>query len=131
MNNTRQASIDRDTPLRWLARLSSLAIDGVFLLILILAVTNEDQPQGPAIAVLALLVLVIVVSFASWRWEKAGGALVVAGGFCLGATAYWAQRAFGLGSSGLVGAFIYGAPFVFVGTLFWMSGERARAGAAK
>jgi hypothetical protein len=130
MNKPRHASIHRGTPLRWLVRLSSLAIDSAFLLILILAVTNEDKPQGPAIAVLALLALVIVASFAAWRSEKAGGALVVAGGFCLGVAAYGSQRALGLGSSGLVGAFLYGAPFVFVGIMFWISGERVRARAA-
>ena len=131
MNNTRHASTNRGTSLRWPARLSSLVINSVFLLILILAITNEDRPQGPAIAVLALLVLVMVASFTAWRWQKAGGGLVVAGGICLGVAAYLAQRAFGLGSSGLLGAFVYGAPFVFVGILFWISGEGARAGAAK
>ena len=127
MNNTEHASTNRRTSLRWLARLSSLVNNSVFLLIFVLAITNEDRPQGPAIAVLALLVLVIVVSFTAWRWEKTGGALVVVGGFCLAVTAYLAQRAFGFGSSGLLGAFVYGAPFAFVGILFWISGERAKA----
>jgi hypothetical protein len=131
MDSARQASTDTSTSLRWLARLSSLVIDSAFVLILILATTNEDKPHGSAIVVLALLVLVMVVSFTAWRWEKAGGALVVVGGLCLGVAALLAQRAFGLGSFGLLGAFVYGAPFVFVGFLFWMSGERARIGAAK
>jgi hypothetical protein len=129
MSDTRHVSTNTGTSLRWPARLSSLVVNSGFLLILILAVTNEDKPRGPAVSVLALLVLVMVVSFTAWRWEKLGGALVIVGGFCLGVAAYLAQRALGLGSSGLLGALVYGAPFVFLGILFWMAGERARAAA--
>jgi len=131
MNNIRCAFTSRSASLRRLARLSGLVINGVFLLIFILAVTNEDKPQGPAIAVLVLLVLVIVASFAAWRWGKAGGIPVVVGGLCLSVAVYLAQRAFGLGSSSLLGPLIYGTPFVFVGILFWMSGEKARSGTTK
>lgn len=109
----------------WMARLLSMVINSVFLLFLILAVTNEDKPQGPAISVLVLLVLTIGGSLAAWRWEKAGGALVVAGGLCLGVATYSASLAFGLGSTSYLPTFIYGAPFVVVGILFWISGTRA------
>ena len=36
----------------WAAQLASLVIESVFLLILCLAITNEDKPQGPAVVVL-------------------------------------------------------------------------------
>ena len=55
MNNIRSVPTNRDIPLRWMTRLLSLVINSVFLLILCLAVTNEDKPQGPAITVLVLL----------------------------------------------------------------------------
>lgn len=128
MNTIRRLPTSRGTLLDWTARLSSLVINAVFLLILCLAVTNEDKPQGPAVSVLVLLALTMAASFAAWRWKRAGGALVVAGGFCLGVATYLASLAFGLGSSGLLGAFLYGAPFVLVGILFWISGGRATDG---
>ena len=124
MNYTQGMPTSRAAVLGWMARLSSLVINSVFLLILCLAVTNEHKPQGPAVTVLVLLALTVAASFAAWRWERAGGALVVAGGFCLGVAAYSALLALGLGSFGLLGTFIYSAPFVLVGILFWISGGR-------
>ena len=124
MNDIGRVPTSRGAVLGWMARLSSLVINSVFLLILCLAVTNEDKPQGPAVTVLVLLALTVAASFAAWRWERAGGALIVAGGFCLGVATYSASLALGLGSSGLLGAFIYSAPFVLVGILFWISGGR-------
>ena len=124
MNDIGRVPTSRGAVLGWMARLSSLVINSVFLLILCLAVTNEDKPQGPAVTVLILLALTVAASFAAWRWERAGGALVVAGGFCLGLAAYSASLALGLGSSGLLGTFIYSAPFVLVGILFWISAGR-------
>lgn len=128
MNEIRRVPRSRGTLLGWIARLSGLVINGVFLLILCLAVTNEDKPQGPAVTVLVPLALTMAASFAAWRWQRAGGALVVAGGLVLGVAAYSASLAFGLGSFGLLGAFLYGAPFVLVGILFWISGGRATGG---
>jgi hypothetical protein len=114
-----------------MARLSSLAITSVFVLILCLAVTNEDKPQGPAVTVLVLLALTVAASFAAWRWQRAGGALVIAGGLVLGVAAYSASQAFGLGSSGLLSAFLYGAPWALVGILFWISGGRVTDGSTE
>jgi hypothetical protein len=131
MNWIRRVPTSKCDPVDWTARLSSLAINGVFLLILFLAVTNEDKPQGPAIVVLVLLALTMLASFAAWHWRRIGGALVVAGGLCLGVAAYSASLAFGLGSSGLLGMFIYGAPFVLMGILFWISGGRPADGSAE
>jgi hypothetical protein len=131
MNEIRRVPRSRGTLLGWMARLSSLVTISVFLLILFLTVTNEDKPQGPAITVLVLLVLTMAASVAAWRWERVGGALVVAGGLILSVAAYSASLTFGLGSYGLLGAFIYGAPFAMVGILFWISGGRVIDGSTE
>ncbi|MEJ2733152.1 MAG: hypothetical protein P8189_06215 [Anaerolineae bacterium] len=128
MNEIRPVPRSRGTLLGWMARLSSLAITSVFVLILCLAVTNEDKPQGPAVTVLVLLALTVAASFVAWRWQRAGGAFVVAGGLVLAVAAYSASQAFGLGSSGLLSAFLYGAPWALVGILFWISGGRVANG---
>jgi hypothetical protein len=128
MNEIRPVPKIRGTLLGWMARLSSLAVTSVFVLILCLAVTNEDKPQGPAVTVLVLLALTVVVSFVAWRWPRVGGTLVVAGGLVLGVAAYSASQAFGLGASGLLSAFLYGAPWALVGILFWISGGRVANG---
>ena len=131
MNWIRRVTTSKCDPLDWTARLSSLVINGVFLLILFLAVTNEDKPQGPAVVVLVLLALTMLASFAAWHWARMGGALVVAGGLCLGVAACSASLTFGLRSAGLLGMFIYGVPFVLMGTLFWISGGRPADGSAE
>ena len=131
MNWIRRVPTSKCDLLDWTARLSSLVINSVFLLILVLAITNEDKPQGPAVVVLVLLALTMLASFAAWRWKRAGGALVVAGGLCLGVAAYSASLSFGLRSSGLLSMFIYGAPFVLMGILFWISGGRLADGSAR
>ena len=128
MNEIRPIPKSRGTLFGWMARLSSLAITSVFVLILCLAVTNEDKPQGPAVTVLVLLALTVAASFVAWRWQRAGGAFVVAGGLVLAVAAYSASQAFGLGSSGLLSAFLYGAPWALVGILFWISGGRVANG---
>jgi hypothetical protein len=123
MNNTRRIPMDVSTTLHWMARLLSLVVNSVFLLILCLAVTNKDKPQGPAIAVLVLLGLTMVGSFAAWRWEKAGGTAVIAGALGTGFAAYSASLAFGLGSHSYLPALVYGAPYLAVGILFWACGH--------
>ena len=128
MNDTRGILRNRAIPWRWLTRLLSLVINSVFLLILCLAITNEDRPQGPAIAVLVLLSLTMAGSFAAWRWENAGGAVVIVGALGTGIAAYSASLKLGLGSQSLLPAFIYGIPFLVIGILFWICGHRAIAG---
>jgi hypothetical protein len=123
--------VDHKFPLRLLTRLLALGINSAFLLILCLAVTNEDKPQGPAITVLVLLGLTMVASFAAWRWEKAGGILVIAGALGTGMAAYSASQNFGLGSQSLLPGLIYGVPFLVLGILFWLCGHRAAAGAVE
>jgi hypothetical protein len=131
MNNTQRLPKEGSIPLRWMTRLLSLTINSAFLLILYLAVTNEDQPQGPAIAVLVLLGLTMAGSFAAWRWEKAGGTAVIAGALGTGAAAYSASMEFGLGSQSFLPALLYGAPFLVLGILFWVCGHRKVADSAE
>ena len=131
MNDTRGILRKRGIPLRWLARLLSLVVNSVFLLIICLAITNEDRPRGPAITVLVLLGLTMAGSFAAWRWEKAGGAFVIAGALTTGVAAYSASLQIGLGWQSLLPALIYGTPFLVIGILFWACGHRAMAGSVE
>lgn len=124
MNNIRRLLTDGSIPLRWMIRLLSLTINSMFLLILCLALANEDKPQGPAIAVLVLLGLTMAGSFAAWRWEKAGGAAVIVGALGTGIAAYSTSLMFGLGSQSILPALIYGAPFLIIGILFCVCGHR-------
>lgn len=127
MNDIRLALGKDGVSMRWMTRLLSIAISGMFLLILFLAVTNEDKPQRAAISVLALLILTIVGCFAAWRWERVGGVVVAVGALCLSVAAYSASLTFGLGSMSFVPALIYGVPFLVVGSLFWACGHQGFA----
>ena len=115
---------------RLTARILSLATSGVFLLIVFLAVTNEDRPQAPAIPVLTLLVLTMLACLVAWRWEKVGGGLVVIGAISLGIAAYFAASVFGLHAFAFLGSLIYGLPFFVVGVLFLLSDQMAKNEAA-
>lgn len=122
MNNIRLTLGKGGVFVRWTARLLSVVVSSEFLLILFLALTNEDKPQGAAIPGLVLLVLTIVGCFAAWRWEKIGGVVVVIGALCLSVEAYLASLTFGLGSASFLPALVYSAPFLVVGILFWICG---------
>lgn len=124
MNDLQPATINRNTVFHWIARLSSLVIDSVFLLILFLALSNEDKPQGAAIPVLVLLALTMVICLAAWKWERAGGIAVLVGAVCLGVAAYAASRTYGVGPNLLI-PLLYAAPFLLVGTLFLLAGRGA------
>jgi hypothetical protein len=102
----------------------SLVTNSVFVLILCLAITNEDRPNGPAIMILVLLGLTMAGSVAAWRWERAGGAVVIVGALGTGFAAYSASLEFGLGSQSFLPALIYGVPFLVVGILFCVCGQR-------
>jgi hypothetical protein len=122
MNDVQPATSNWDTVIRWIARLSSLAINSVFLLILVLAVTNEDKPQGAAIRALVMLVLTMVICFAAWRWERAGGIAVLISAICLGVAVYSASRTYGVGPR-LLFPLLYAAPFLLVGSLFLLAAK--------
>ncbi|MGD2041331.1 MAG: hypothetical protein PVH11_10920 [Anaerolineae bacterium] len=131
MSNIQDRRIHPEISLRLLTRFYGLVTNSVFLLIICLALTNEDRPQGPAITVLALLGLTMVSSFIAWRWEKVGGALVIAGALGTGVAAYSASLEFGLGSQSFLPGLIYSIPFLVMGILFWLCGYRAPAGSAE
>ena len=120
MNDVQHSTSNGRTAIRWIARLSSLAINLMFLLILFLARTNEDSPQGAAIPVLVLLALTMGSSLAAWTWERAGGTAVLISAFCLGAAAYSASRTYGASPPFLI-PLVYFVPFLFVGGLFLAS----------
>ena len=117
------------THLCWLTRMLSILVTGAFLLIGVLAVVNEDKPQGAAVPILALLALTMLATLAAWRWERAGGFVVALLALCLGAASYSASQALELRSLSLLLALLYGIPFLAVGSLFWICGQKA-AGAS-
>jgi len=129
MNDLQPATVNRNTVFYWIARLSSLVINSVFLLILFLALSNEDKPQGAAIPVLVLLALTMILCLAAWRWGQAGGIAVLVGAVCLGVAAYTASRTYGVGPNFLI-PLLYAAPFLLVGTLFLLAarGQRSSEG---
>jgi len=131
MNNEELTRGKNGIALRWLARGLSIVTGGVFLLIIGLALTNEDKPGGAAVPVLILLGLTLVASVAAWRWERIGGLVVIllAGGLTV--AAYSASRSFGLGSPSFLPAFLYGGPFPVVGALFLVSSRMAITGRAR
>jgi hypothetical protein len=125
MNDVQPATSNWNTVIRWIARLSSLAINSVFLLILFLALTNEDKPQGAAIPILVLLTLTMGSCLAAWRWERAGGIAVLVGAVCLGVAAHSASGTYGA-SPHLLIPLVYAAPFLLVGALFlWAATQRS------
>jgi xanthine/uracil/vitamin C permease (AzgA family) len=125
VNDIQPETSNWDTVIRWIARLSSLATNSVFLLILFLALTNEDKPQGAAIPVLVLLALAMVSCLAAWRWERAGGIAVLVSAVCLGVAAYTASRTYAVDSHFLV-PLVYATPFLLVGTLFLLAARGQR-----
>ena len=126
MNDAKTATSNWDTAIRWIARLSSLTINSVFLLILVLAVTNEDKPQGAAIPVLVLLALTMVSCLAAWRWERAGGIAVLVSAVALGLAAYAASDTYGL-EPRLLAPLLYAVPYLLVGTLFLWAARGQRS----
>jgi len=112
--------------IRWMARLLSVMVSSMFLLIMFLLITNEDKPQGMAIPVLVLLALTIMGCLVAWRWEKAGGIVVVTGALCLYIATSLSGLAVGLGSLSFLVSLIYGVPFLIVGILFLVCCQRTR-----
>jgi hypothetical protein len=111
---------------RLAARLLSLTTSAVFLLVIFLAVANEDKPQPSGILVLVLLALTMAAGWAAWRWERVGGSLMVVGALSLGLAAYAAASSFGLGAGALLVSLIYGLPLLAVGVLFLLGGQMSR-----
>jgi hypothetical protein len=105
------------------ARLASLIAGAAFLLLLALAVTNEDPPTPAGATILALLVLELAACAAAWRWQRAGGIAVVASATALAAAVWLSAPASPGNALALGGMAIYGLPFILVGLLFVMAGR--------
>jgi xanthine/uracil/vitamin C permease (AzgA family) len=125
VNDRRPSRDENGLTLHWMARGLSITTSGLFLLILGLAIANEDKPRGPAVPVLVLLGLTLMASVAAWRWERVGGLVVILLAGALAVAAYSASQAFALGSTTFLPALLYGGPFLAVGILFWLSGRIA------
>ncbi len=124
MNNIQLTSEKSNLSLRWMARFLSIVVSAMFLLIMVLAITNEDKPTATAVPVIILLAMTIMECLAAWHWEKAGGIALMVGAIFLFAAAYSSSLASGLGSISLLPALIYGVPFLVIGILFWMSSQK-------
>jgi hypothetical protein len=105
------------------ARIASLIVGAAFLLILGLAVTNEDPPTSAGVIVLALLALELAACATAWRWQRAGGVAILAGAALLAAAAWSAAPASPGHALALGGMALYGLPFLLVGFLFVMAGR--------
>ena len=70
--------------IKWAARVSGLPVVGLFLLILFLAFSNEDGVQAQAVPKVILLMVAICGVAMAWRWERVGGAMLVASAVALG-----------------------------------------------
>ncbi len=103
---------------RWVARIASLMVSSLFLLVIFSEIFSKDPTPGPAVPILVLLALTVLGCFLAWRWERLGGGIVIVGSIGLGFAVYSATLAFGLASYYTLFLFIYCLPFLIVGTLF-------------
>ena len=110
---------------RWMTRALGVMINSFFLLILLLALTNEDgvPPQGwPVIVCLAVCILGV---FSACRWTRLGGRVVVGGAFALCLAALYSAFVTGLPWEGLALALVYPVPFFIIGSLFLVDDQTA------
>jgi hypothetical protein len=109
--------------IRWVARLFGLLSAGLFLLILVLAFTNEDGIQAQAVPKVVLLAISILGVALAWRWERVGGVVLVASALALGLSMYTTYPV--LGPAGLIMVVLVYTPLpLFAGVLFLLSGRR-------
>ena len=109
--------------IRWAARVSGLLVVGGFLLILFLAFTNEDGIQAQAVPKVILLMVAIFGVGLAWRWERVGGAMLVASAVALGLSMYQSYPI--LGPVGLLLVVLIYTPLPLIaGVLFLLSSRR-------
>jgi len=111
--------------IRWAARVSGLFVVGVFLLILILAFTNEDGIQAQAVPKVILLAIAIAIAGVglAWRRERVGGAILVASAVALGLSICQSYPIFG--PVGLLLVVLIYTPLPLIsGVLFLLSSRR-------
>ena len=112
--------------IRWAARVTGLLVVVVFLLILILAFTNEDGIQAQAVPKVILLMVAICSVGVAWRWDRVGGAMLVASAVALGLSICQSYLIFGPVGLLLV-ALIYTPLPLISGVLFLLSSRGRRA----
>ena len=109
--------------IRWAARVSGLSVVGLFLLILFLAFTNEDGVQAQAVPKIILLAITIAGVGLAWRWERVGGAILVATIVALGLSMVQSYPI--LGPVGLLLVVLIYTPLPLIaGVLFLLSSRR-------
>jgi len=109
--------------MRWAARVSGLLVVGVFLLILILAFTNEDGILAQAVPKIIVMAVAICGVAVAWRWERVGGAMLVASAVALGLSICQSYPIFG--PVGLLLVMLIYTPLPLIsGVLFLLSSRR-------
>ena len=106
--------------IRRAARVSGLQVVAIFLVILILAITNEDGIPAQAMPKVILLTMAISAVGVAWRWERVGGAVLVASAMALGFSMYQTYPL--VGTLGLLLAVLIYTPLPLIaGVLFLLS----------
>jgi len=109
--------------IRWAARVFGLSVVGVFLSILFFAFTNEDGIHAQAVPKIILLMIAICSVGVAWRWERVGGAILVASAVALGLSMYQSYPI--LGPVGLLLVVLTYTPLPLIaGILFLLSSRR-------
>jgi hypothetical protein len=113
----------RAEDIRWVARVCGLLVVGLYVLILIFAFTNEDAIQAQAVPKIVLMSIAMLGVGLAWRWERVGGAVLVASAVTLGLSMYESLPIFGF-TGLLMVVLIYAIPPLCAGVLFLLSGRR-------
>ncbi|NIN63850.1 MAG: hypothetical protein GTO63_03875 [Anaerolineae bacterium] len=113
--------------IRYAARISGLQLGGIFLFVLVLALTNEDGVPAQALPKLFLLVVAILGVGMAWRWERVGGMMLIVSALALSLSVYQAYPI--LGPVGLLLAVLIYTPLPLIaGILFLLSSRGTRRG---
>ena len=109
--------------IRWAARVTGLMVVAVFLVILILAFTNEDGILAQAVPKIIVMAVAICGVAVAWRWERVGGAILVASVVALGLSMVQSYPI--LGPVGLLLVVLIYPPLPLIaGALFLLSSRR-------
>jgi hypothetical protein len=109
----------------WFILLMSAMVNSFFLLILTLALLNEDGVPAGALPFFVALVLAILANFSAWKFPKAGGIFTIINAAILfiGVQISAAQFQPDDPVFGILGGLQYGLPLLLVGFLFYRYGK--------